>query len=127
MARRVQPQDSAFENNSEASGQFNYDYTQYNYDNSYESHYQPNFAGSNIETTSNTAFSTEQFGQFELDTSYYNGKDSQTIFPVIQPTASANNYNYDPNYSKKSFLSAFGSGGFDNEPPLLDGKAFGEI
>ena len=54
----------------------------------------------------------------------------QASFPVVQPpplvqqTGAASNYGAQYNYgsgSGKSWISAFSSGGFDNEPPLLEG------
>lgn len=54
----------------------------------------------------------------------------KTSFPVVQPpplvqqTGPVQNYSTQYNYtsnSKRSWISAFGSGGFDNEPPLLEG------
>lgn len=54
----------------------------------------------------------------------------QASFPVVQPPPLVqqspalnytSQYNYGPN-SEKSWISAFGSGGFDNEPPLLEGN-----
>lgn len=57
----------------------------------------------------------------------------QASFPVVQPaplvqqTSSATNFSVQYNYgssSGKSWLSAFGSGGFDNEPPLLEGYTY---
>lgn len=54
----------------------------------------------------------------------------QASFPVVQPpplvqqTGAASNYDAQYNYgssSGKSWISAFSSGGFDNEPPLLEG------
>lgn len=54
----------------------------------------------------------------------------KTSFPVVQPPPvvqqTGNNQNFSTQYnygsiSEKSWISAFGSGGFDNEPPLLEG------
>ena len=55
----------------------------------------------------------------------------QASFPIAQPSplfqqsSPASNYGIHINYSsssEKSWISAFSSGGFDNEPPLLEGK-----
>ena len=50
---------------------------------------------------------------------------SNTSFPIVQTSPivhhSDSSYNYNPNAGSESWMAAFGSGGFENEPPLLDG------
>lgn len=127
---------------NEQSTQENYDYeTSYDYSNNqnsvkevpqaYEVVYNNQFSINNINMsgheTNHNSYSTITPNQ-NIQTRH--APAVQASFPVVQPpplvqqTNPASNYGVQYNYgasSEKSWISAFSSGGFDNEPPLLEG------
>lgn len=112
MTRRVYPNGST-ENYSEASENFNYDHSQYTYESNYAEQYQFNLPHSNISPA------TQSYTGTAINPA------PLTSFPIVQTSPivhhSDSSYNYNPNAGSESWMAAFGSGGFENEPPLLDG------
>lgn len=127
---------------SEQSTQENYDYgTSYDYSNNQNS---ANEAPQAYEAVHNNQYSRNNINVSAHETNYIsfnNVTPNQNIqtrhapmvqasFPVVQPpplvqqispaSNSGVQYNYGTS-SEKSWISAFSSGCFDNEPPLLEG------
>lgn len=113
--------------------------------------YQPNFEFETTEHSTYNSFATENSysGSYVDNSANFIGHNNNSFgnadhnFGYNQPSKANDNisfpkvlvpdvslqdnfgYNSQPNYGSKadrSWISAFGSGGFENEPPLLEGK-----